>query len=337
MNITKFAVGALVLAITLGSQTTAHAAFSVTVDGTPWSISDESSFGLSSVGTSPDAPPHGAYGIDYARLRVQVASTDSYDTFRCLSSSPVIEADFDFVTDCSSGEIDSVANLSWTGGAKIFAGPYQGLVARLQYTVTNTSGSSKSLDFSYEINDEECDTGTAGAGNLSTSNGTTFATTADYWLTCGNNNNASETTAWGNTFASTMTVTGTSLDSGYWAFNNTGVTLAAGESKNYVFFYYSVGSTTRGNSYGLTDSETIAKADEFFNLCNLEDSRLWEGITSADNWDFSQAINCASDENTGPEELANTGADSSALTGIAATSIVALAIAVAVRRRSIRN
>ncbi|MCF8546656.1 MAG: hypothetical protein K9G02_01900 [Microbacteriaceae bacterium] len=336
MKINKLAAGALALALTLGSQTAAHAAYSVTVDGTGWSISDQSSFGLSSVGTNGNWP-HGAYGIDYARLKVQVASTGTYDTFRCLTSSPITEADSDFVIDCSSGDTDAVAGLSWTGSAKIFAGPYQGLVARLQYTVTNTSGSSKTLDFKYEIDDEECNTGVNGAGNLSTSNGTTLAMTSDYWLTCGNNDQASETTAWGNTFASTMTVTGTSSDSGYWAFNNENVTLAAGESKNYVFFYYSVGSTTRGNELGLTDAETIAKADEFFNLCNLGDSRLWEGITSADNWDFSQAINCASDENSGSEGLANTGADSSALTGLVATSIVALTAAVAIRRRSIRN
>lgn len=335
MKINKLAVGALALALTLGSQTAAHAAYSVTVDGTPWSISDGSAFGLSSVGTSTGIAPHGAYGIDYARLKVQVASTDTYDTFRCLTSSPITESDSDFVIDCSSGDTDAVANLSWTGSAKIFAGPYQGLVARLQYTVTNTSGSSKSLDFRYEIDDEECMTGAGGTGNLSTSDGDTFAATSDHWLTCGNNNSATETTAWGNTFASTTTVTGTSADSGYFAFSSNSVTLAAGESKSYVFFYYSVGSTTRGSSYGLTDAEAVDKADEFFNLCNLGDSRLWEGITDADNWDFSQATNCESDESAGPEELANTGADSSALAGLAATSLVAMAIAIAVRRRSI--
>lgn len=330
---TNLTIGALAVVLTFGSPTAANAAVSADVDGTSWSIAEGSQFGLSGVGAQGQAP-HGAYGLDSAGLRTQIASTATYDSFRCLSNNQATESDNDFILDCLSGDNDAVADLAWTGNVKIFSGPYQGLVARLQYTVTNSSGSSKTLDFQYQVNDEECD---LGIGNLSTSSGDPIATTSDYWLTCGNDNQANESSAWGNNFASTISFNGSSTSSGFWQFNNESVTLAAGESKNYVFFYYTVGSTTRGSSFGLTDAEAVVKADDFFNLCNLEDSRLWEGISAADNWDFSEAINCGSNEDGGSEGLANTGAEASALNGLVAVGLAALVTAVAVRRRSARH
>lgn len=325
MNFKAIVSLAVSLGIVLGAGAQAQASVSPTVDGTSWEVSDLSSFGFSRIGYG--TAPYGAYGIDYFRLSVQNANANSWDSLTCGANTPTTEADGDYLIDCSSGTSNSVSGLTWTGSAKLFSGPYLGLVGRLEYTLTNPTGSAMTIDARLQVDNEECNNS---VGNLTTSSGDQITTTADFWDICGNDNAATELSAWGNDFATSIVTSGTTSSSGNWQYVNSAVTLNPGASKTYVFFYYGVGSTTRSNANGITDDEAMVTASSYFDLCTIGDSRLWEGLSTVDNWDLAAASGCDDSET---EALAETGVSDTVSAGTLAVGFLTLVAAVVLRRR----
>jgi LPXTG-motif cell wall-anchored protein len=321
----SFAVTAI---LTVGVATPAFASDYV-VDGTPWDVNSEGNFGVDQAGSNQNTAPYAAYSGDEFALKVEVPTTPgSYFTLDCASApTATVEDDNDQLVECNDPTDLLGGDLTWDADLKIFSGDYRGLVARLTYVLTNASASPLNLNLRFHADTEECD---LGAGNIATSSGDLIASDADSWLLCNNDNRAVEGIVWGNQWAtdvsnSASATNPTTCDACY--IDNDGFTLGAGQTATLVFFLYSEGSTSHGASFGADDDTLISNITSYFDLDTLGSSRLWEGLTSADNWSVTAAS--SAEEPT----LANTGLDVNALV-LAAFALAGLGAVMIVRRRA---
>ena len=311
---------------------TASPAFAEQFDvaGTQWDINSGSKFGVDQYSQTEKTAPYGAYSGDDIYLILDDPSSPGNDlTFDCSGVSDTLQADGDFFVECDNPANLLGGNLTWDGDITIFTGEYRGIVGRVVYTLTNTTSSNLTLDLRYKADTEECNVG----DNVATSSGNIDTEPADSWLVCENDNDALESFAWGNNWMTSF-VTDYGIDScDVCVFKNDDFVLAANSSATFVFFLYSEGSTNAGNAFGDTEANIIAKATSYFDVTTLGASRLWEGLTTADNW--NNVVGSGSGENSDTPSLPDTGVDAGGLL-LAAAALLGLGAVIVVRRRSAR-
>ena len=317
--IAGFAAAAAIVAVT---ATPAFA--NVTVDGTEWSFYGSFDFGVDQFGQEENGVPHGAYSGDGFKLVLDDPDFPGNDlNFDCAGSTQTTQADGDAILDCDNPSALLGGDLSWDADITVFSGDYRGIVGRMVYTLTNTTNADLTLDLRFDADTEECD---SGSGNIATSSGDLTTAVGDAWLSCNNNNRAIETMAWGNNWMTSFAGGDSGCD--VCEFKNDNFVLAANSSVNLVFFLYSEGSTNNGATNGDTDANIIANATSYFDVTTLGTSRLWEDLTTAENWDLSSGAPSSEDPT-----LPNTGVDASGLL-LAAAALIGLGAVIVIRRRS---
>lgn len=325
-NILAGATLATTMAIGLASPASAT---NYVVDGTLWSVMLGANHAFYQIGAGGDGdtPPFAAYAGDRMTLEFEdPANPGVYLRPECASpETATLEDDGDQLIDCNDPTPLLDGNLTWDGDIKIFSGDYQGLVGRLTYVMTNSGNSPLTLNMRYFVNTEECNTV---VGNVATSSGDLVASEADSWLLCNNLNEALEGIVWGNNFAELVTdnaltpdPTGTDI---YYIFND-GFVLDPAQTATFVFYLHSEGATDHGATLGDTDEAITSNMNTYFDLSTLGSSRLWEGLTSADNWSLTAP--------SAEEPLADTGFDSSGL-AVAGFALAGLGVAMFARRRA---
>lgn len=312
-------------------------ATSVTVDGIDWSFG---SYSLDAAGGGGNLV-NGARGLDDTSFTMTLHGGDNalYDTYSCNSETTTTQGDGDVDVTCDSSSTATVTGLTWVGSSTVFSGDFAGEVARQVFTVTNETSSAIVVDYEYHVDTEECNNGD---GMVGTQSGDLTSETVDQWLACNNDNDTIEAIAYGVGQNATDTsllddpaaVATDFLDSEvaddlfFW--NAEGLSIAAGETVNFVYFYRAVGGTEHGATAEGAESDdtynTFMSTHFDDTAALLEDSRLFENVEgTVVNW-------VAAAEPEIP--LAETGVDA---TGIALGGIAALVAGVgiyAVRRRA---
>lgn len=295
-----------------------------------------------------------SYGLDGTYFNISLAGESSWSSWTCGTETETTEIDDDVRISCDEPQVDLIPGIDADGEVKIFAGDYAGLVARQVISLTNTTGTDIVIDYEYSIDLEECYYMASDAGTIGTPDGDLILEDGEIWYSCANDNDATESVAFGvNGFArgdmtadgGDITVEGTStVDEGFgvtadeniisevgpdefyvW---NQNVTVPAGETITFVYFYRSIGATDHGaiEPGAESDASILAFMDDTFGTIDgvTGNTRLWEDLDSAYNWE---------DNSASQNNLADTGADAS---GIALGGALALAagVAVAIRRRA---
>jgi len=327
--------------VTLGAGVTLAAFGSVSanaqdINGVYWDVYPNS---LEEVEDNSSAASD-AYGLDGSGFSISLHDADSFEDFDCAGAgdTQTVESDGDFLTTCDGFSPSNVTGIEWNGHTKVFDGVYEGLVARQVITLKNTTASDISIDYAYTIDTEECNPGTIG-----TEDGDLVVEDGETWWAGLNNNTGLEGIAFGvdgyargdqgtgdegfGNLDDSQIIGEAGLDD-FYVWNDAGVTIPAGASVNFVYFYSAVGSVDDGStgSDALTDVEFNTSMSGLFAVPStlLANSRLFEGIVGgAYNW------------GTVPENnLADTGFDASGIALGGALALVAGAGVYAVRRRA---
>lgn len=312
---------------------TAMPAAAVTVNDIDWNLS---AYSLDMV--NDNSGTNDAYGLDDTSFAIALHGENASDEYSCDAETTSTELDNDYSVVCDEVTASTVAGLEWTGSTKIFAdGDLNGAVARQVVSVTNTTNSDIVIDYEYHVDTEECD---SGDGTVGTQSGDDTAETIDQWLACSNDNDGLEGIAYGvNQTATDFSVfsdpAATAADfigpdgtDDAYMWNNEGLTIGAGDTVNFVYFYRSIGAEEHGSS--VAGAETDAEFNAFM-AANFDDadalvadSRLFEGIEGgAVNW-----VAVPVEE----EALAETGVDASGIALGGAFALAAGAIAMLRRR-----
>jgi LPXTG-motif cell wall-anchored protein len=280
-----------------------------------------------------------AYGLDDSYFSLSGHGLNSFDYFDCgeAGDTETVELDGDFLTTCDDFSASNVTGIEWNGHVKVFDGVYFGIVARQVITLKNTTSSDITVDYAYSIDTEEADD----RGTTGTEDGDLILEDGETWWAGDNDNDALEGIAFGTDGYARCDV---GSDEGYgydeadaicdeagsddfYVWNDAGVTIPAGTSINFVYFYSSVGAADDGSTGAdaLTDADFNTAMSFMFAVPStlLADTRLFEGIIGgAYNW------------GTVPENnLADTGVDTSGIALGGALALVAGAGVYAVRRR----
>ena len=324
------------LAVSAGvalSTLTVAPALAYDIDSVYW---DMSSYSLDEVEDN-SSNLNDAYGLDDTSFTMSLHGDTTTDTFGCdPGDTDTTELDGDVLVACDETYDSAITGLQWTGSNKVFSGDFDGLLARQVVTVTNTSNAAIVIDYEYHVDSEECD---SGDGNIGTQSGDLTTETSDQWLACNNDNDALEGVAYGvnqsvtgnQSFYDGATVLDDAIgESGaddIYMWNADGLSIAAGQTVNFVYFYRSTGAAEHGSSATGAETDAVFNAfmsDNFDDVTALlADTRLFEDVTGpVANWEEVDA----------PQALAETGVDAS---GIALGGALALAAgtAVAIRRR----
>jgi LPXTG-motif cell wall-anchored protein len=287
----------------------------------------------------------GAYGLDSSRFQIYPHGVETPYEFVCEGTT-ITEADSDVIADCGAFSASGVAGIEWTGNVKVFAGDYLGLFARQVVSLKNTTASDIAIDYEVRFDLDEClpitlTLGGSDGGTIGTPDGDLLLEAGETWWAGGNNNRALEGVAFGNDgyargdlgvndgfgVLADDTVIGEDGTDTLYLWNNSGVTVPAGETINFVYFYSSIGGVEQGSrdGAGMTNAEFNAQAAALFGspATVLANTRLMEGIVGgAYNWGTSPA-----------PALAETGVDASGIAIGGALALVAGAGVYAVRRR----
>ena len=316
-----------------------------TVNNVDWNIN---SFVLDSIGDTF----YGAHGLDESEFNIAPHGVDDFNIFDCDGGeSDTTEADSDVIVECDDFEASGVTGIEWTGHVKVFAGAYEGLVARQVITLKNTTAADISIDYWYQLNTEECYPQGPAVGTVGTPDGDLIVETGETWWAGSNENDALEGIAFGNDGYARGDGGDSAADEGFgivadeniidaegldefYSWNDAGVTVPAGDTINFVYFYSSIGASEHGSEAdgAVTDNEFNAEMESNFGdpATVLANTRLMEGIVGG-------AYNWAATPEDDTEELAETGrVDAS---GIAFGGALALAAGVgvyALRRRGAR-
>lgn len=329
----KIAILATTAALVFAGSTAAMAA-DLNVDGTNWSTSTYA-FGINQVSNQWDIANRAGlkpYGLDSTSFRVSEHAAQNYNNLNCdVESSITTDSDGSMTVGCDT-PASPINGITWTGNIKVFSGVYQGLVGRSTYTVTNIDEVERNLDFNYYVDTEECNGNSGSAGNVATSSGDLDATNADHWLLCNNDNQALEGIIWGDHFATAVDGNDGPTASDEWGFtNDDGTILQPGESKTFVFFYYSVGALDHGNDAGLTDAAAGTYMVDNFTPAALKASALWDGVTEAYNWEAPAASTPKA-----KKKLANTGSTTNDALATLGLAVLGAGVAAIRRARSAR-
>lgn len=299
-----------------------------------------------------------SYGLDESSFDVSLAGVDDFYTFDCSDAGSTTELDDDVIYACEGFEDSGIEGIQWDGHVKVFAGAFNGLVARQVVSLKNVSAEDISVDYEYKLDTEECYyTSYQNAGTIGTPDGDTTLEDGEIWYVCGNENYASEAIAFGTDgFArgdyrpadgdldnGMIEEDGESTDDEGFGVTadeniidvvgpdefyvwNEDVTISAGETITFVYFYRSVGSVESGSPAegAETNDETLSYMDEVFGSVDAVtgNERLFEDIDSAYNW------GAVAEE----ESLADTGVDASGI-ALGGLAVLAAGVAVVARRR----
>lgn len=312
------------------------------VNGVDWNI-------YSDYMNEMDDTYYNAYGLDDSDFSIQLHGANDLRVFSCVGVDVfTTEADGDVLANCDGFQDSHVTGIRWTGHVKVFAGDYLGLVARQVVSVKNTTAADIVIDYEYNINTEECFVNATGAGTTGTPDGDLIVEEGETWWAGGNNDNALEGVAFGTDGYARGDGGNTSVDQGFgvladdtiidaeglgyfYVWNDAGVTVPAGATINFVYFYSSIGASDHGSDTDgdMTDAQFNTQTAARFGTpaTVLANTRLMEGIVGG-------AYNWGTTPEDGSEELAKTGRVDA--TGIAiggALALVAGASFYAVRRR----
>jgi hypothetical protein len=291
-----------------------------------------------------------AYGLDSSEFLIAPHGVDSFNNFSCDGTETVTtESDSDVIVECDDFEASGVTGIEWTGHVKVFAGAYDGLVARQVITLKNITAADISVDYEYYLDTEECYP--SDGGMVGTPDGDLIVETGETWWAGNNNNDALEGIAFGSDGYARGDGANSAADEGFgivaddtiidadgfdefYSWNDAGVTVPAGDTINFVYFYSSIGASEHGSSAtgAVTDNVFNAEMESNFGdpATVLANTRLMEGIVGG-------AYNWGATLEDDSEELAETGrVDAS---GIAFGGALALAAGVgvyALRRRGAR-
>ena len=280
-----------------------------------------------------------AYGLDDSGFRISLNDAGVFDTFSCdATDTTTTEPDGDYLTSCDAFQNSDVAGIQWKGSIKIFAGVYNGLLARQVVTLKNTTTASIVIDYEYHVDTEEAqDYGTTG-----TPDGDRILEDGETWWAGDNDNDALEAIAFGtdgyargdqgNDEGFGFLVGDEIIDEDgtddfyHW---NDEVTVPAGATVNFVYFYTTVGAADHGSSAtgAQTDAALNNAMDALFSVpaTLLANTRLMEGIEGgAYNWGTVPTA-----------ALAETGVDATGIMVGGALALVAGAGVYAVRRRRV--
>lgn len=280
-----------------------------------------------------------AYGLDDSGFSISLHDAGVFDTFSCdASDTETTEADGDFLTSCDAFQNSDVAGIQWKGSVKIFGGVYFGLLARQTVSLKNTTTADVVIDYEYWIDTEEANA----YGTTGTPDGDRILEDGETWWAGNNDNDALEGIAFG-TDGYARSDEGADAGFGYleddaiidevgtddfyhW---NAEVTVPAGATINFVYFYTTVGAADHGSSAtgAQTDAELNEAMDSLFSepATLLANARLMEGIEGgAYNWGTVP-----------PVELAETGVDATGIMVGGALALVAGAGVYAARRRRV--
>lgn len=282
---------------------------------------------------------HGARGLDDSGFAISLNDAGTFNTFYCdASDTETTEPDGDYLRSCDAFEDSDVAGIQWKGSVKIFAGAYNGLLARQAVSLKNTTTADIVIDYEYYLDTEEADD----YGTTGTPDGDRILEDGETWWVGHNDNEALEGIAFGTDgYARGDQGVGDGFGyleddaiideegTDYFYSWNSEVTVPAGATINFVYFYTTIGAADHGSSAvgAQTDAELNEAMDTLFGVpaTILANTRLMEGIEGgAHNWGTVP-----------PVELAETGVDATGIMVGGALALVAGAGVYAVRRRRV--
>ncbi len=290
-----------------------------------------------------------AYGLDGTAFSISLHDAGSLSGFSCdAQDTETTEPDGDYLTSCDSFQDSHVAGIQWKGSVKIFEGDYSGLIARQVVSLKNTTSADIVIDYEYYVDTEETYiTDNLGAGGTTgTPDGDLIVEAGETWWAGSNENQALEGIAFGTDGYARGDGNDLAADEGFgiladdtiidaegidefYSWNDAGVTVPAGATINFVYFYTVVGAADHGSS------ATGAETDATLNLAMhslfgvpatlMANARLMEGIEGgAYNWGTIP-----------PVDLADTGVDATGIMVGGALALIAGAGIFAVRRRRV--
>lgn len=238
----------------------------------------------------------------------------------------------DLVVTCESFTSGPDNALTLTASLRVFGGDAAGRLGRVTYLVTNTSSSA--IDYSWELYHEfgECGNGIGATGG---DNDATLEVT-DFWATCASDGSdeAPIAIAWGSSAGidkvESLSGDFESDDIYLWSDTEVGtqVSIAAGDSRQYAFYYLV-------EDLGSDNPEYEALNAEFNDLaaCLFDDGvgpLLLAGLEDVpSNWGSRDT-----DRDCFDATLAETGVDAQSIAGLAGFALIAGALVLAVRRRA---
>lgn len=331
-----------VVALVAAPAMSAHGA-SNTINGNDWDVEP---YTMNYV----EGNDSGAYGLEGTEFHISEHGLNSFDKYDCLGSFvDETEPDGDWNVACAQAENSNVVGIDWYGSAKVFAGGYGGLVARQVVTLENTTGNDIIIDYWYYLDTEEAAIYAGGRGTVGTPDGDLVVEDGENWFVGSNNNDALEGVFFGSDGFARGDGNGDSVDEGFgilaedtiideeglnefYVWNDAGVTVPAGESLSFVYFYYSNGALDSGSTApdAVTDGAFNAQMDSLFGDLNdlLTNPRLTEGLSGAAyNWPRS-------DDGNDDEGLADTGGLDATFIAIGGAVILAAGVGLFASRRN---
>ena len=326
------------LAITTGvvlASLSISPANAVVVNGVTWEITASSM-------DEAYAGDFASYGLDGTAFNILPHGVGTFYEFDC-SGTETTEPDGDVIRDCGAFIASGLTGIEWTGHVKVFGGDGGGTVARQVISLKNTTAADIVIDYEYYLNTEETYDDGYGEGTTGTPDGDLIVEAGETWWAGDNDNDALEGIAFGTDGYARgdggdnaadegfgVVADDTLIDEGgfdeFYSWNDAGVTIPAGATINFVYFYASVGAADHGSTAPLayTDAQFNMGMALFTNPATvLTDPRLMEGIVGgAYNW-----------RTVPPAVLAETGVDASGIAIGGALALVAGAGVYAVRRR----
>jgi hypothetical protein len=307
----------------------------VAVNGVNWDITASSMDAV----TGGD---FGSYGLDQTAFNILPHDVDTFYEFDC-NGTETTEPDGDVIRDCGAFIASGLTGIEWTGHIKVFGGDGGGTVARQVVSLKNTTAADIVIDYEYYLDTEETYDDGNGEGTIGTPDGDLIVEAGETWWAGTNDNKALEGIAFGTdgyargdggdyaddegfgVVADDTLIDAEGFDE-FYSWNDAGVTIPAGATINFVYFYLSIGAADWGSIAPLayTDAEFNMGMAFFSNPATvLADPRLMEGIVGgAYNWGAVP-----------PAVLAETGVDASGIAIGGALALVAGAGVYAVRRR----
>jgi len=325
----KFAMIAAATASLLAvSALPANASFDGNIGDVNWSVNTSSSWGINQIGESNvNNAPDGPYALDGFWLEIEdPTSADDYLSLGCPANPSSFTVDGnDSLISCADMDTH-VTGLDGTGEIRVFGGDYRNLVARVSYTLTNTTGTDMNRKFDFYFNTEECNNG---VGNIATSSGDLPFTAEDTWMLCNNDNQAVEGAAFGPSWTTSIDYSGTNVSSDQFNVYNSSVLIPAGGSVTLVYYVYSIGALDHDQTFGVTDAAATTFMQNTFDPATIGSSHLWVGLDNAANWN---GVGTAG----GGNDLAETGTEPIGVLALGAL-FLATGVGIVARRRLTRR
>lgn len=292
----------------------------------------------------------GAYGLDGTEFSISLHGENNFDEYECGGAFvDETEPDGDWNLACAQSENSNLVGIDWDGSVKVFSGEFGGLVARQVVTLENITENDIIIDYEYYLDTEETQIDFEDAnGTVGTPDGDFIVDDGETWWVGANDNAALKAVAFdndgfargdGNAFAVDegfgILAADTIIDEEgfdeFYVWNDAGVTIPAGESLSFAYFYFSIGALDSGSTsaVSMTDVAFNAQMNSLFGDSNdrLTNPRLTEGLSGAPyNWGTS--------DGNDDEGLADTGGLDANFIAIGGAVILAAGVGLFASRRN---